>query len=93
MNFITRKFTEYTYERLCEQTTHNKYPTIETFLQHNKKCLESLNKDDLDFIYKLIIKISNEYIIMVDEEIMDNEWEAQCIYFNVNNKLVIMHPR
>ena len=52
-----------------------------------------LNNDDLNFICHLKNKISKEDIFMVDEENMDCEWEAYSIYFNLDNKLVIMHPR
>ena len=93
MEFITCNFDNYTFERFCQQTNQDKFLTIESFLEHNKNCLENLDKDDIIFISHLKNKINQEEILMVDEENMDNEWEAYSIYFNLDNKLVIMHPR
>lgn len=93
MEFITLNFDDYTFDRFCEQTNQDKFLTIESFLQHNEKCLENLDNNELIFICHLKNKINKEHIIMVDEENMDCEWEAYSIYFNLDNKLVIMHPR
>lgn len=93
MEFITSNFNDYTFNRFCEQTKQKTFPTIEAFLKHNKKCLSDLDQDDLIFIYDLINIITRKQILMVDEESMTCEWEAYSIYFNLDNKLVIMHPR
>lgn len=93
MEFITYNFNDYTFERFCEQTNQDKFLTLESFLEHNEKCLKNLDKEDLNFIYELVNKIEHKNILMVDEENMEIEWEAHCIYFNIDNKLVIMHPR
>ena len=93
MEFITYNFNDYTFERFCEQTNQDKFLTLESFLEHNKKCLENLYKEDLNFIYELINKINCKNILIVDEENINCEWDPYSIYFNINNKLVIMYPR
>ena len=93
MTFIKSNFNDNTFERYSEYLELDKSFTYDDFLQHNEECLKNLYKDDLDFIYILINKINNSDIMMVDEETIHCEWAAYSIYFNSENKLVIMHPR
>ncbi len=47
--------------------------------------------NDLNFVVSLLRKIKNEDIMQCDEECF-TEWESVTVYFNINEKLVVMHP-
>jgi len=62
------------------------------FIEHNKKCVIKMNKDDIDFLNILCEKIQNREILTTDMEYC-TEWVANVIYFNKYEELVIAHPR
>lgn len=94
MDFIIDTFKPYSFERLVDSNKdcgfdENEY---EKFIAHNRKCVNKLTMSDRVFVTTLIDKIKNKFILQCDEEIF-NEWESYVIYFNIDNKLVIVHPR
>lgn len=76
--------------KMCDEDCG--FDNYDEFIEHNETCIMKLSNDDLQFIGKLIDKINKKYIVQCDEENFI-EWVSYAIYFNINNKLVIMHPR
>ena len=97
-NFIVNTFDDYSFNRLKEYDEYNEYyewkefESYEEFLLHNKNCIDNLNDNDTIFIHELCNKIRFNKIKTTDEENFIT-WGASSIYFDTENRLVIMHPR
>lgn len=83
---------EYSFERMKMMDDECEFDDYEHFLTHNKECVENLSIKECDFLIYLCEKIINKEILTTDEEDF-GEWSASGIYFNIDKKLVIMHPR
>ncbi len=93
--FIVVTFTEdIDYERILEYyNDRKKFPQdINTFFEHNLKCLKELPIKELQFLKQLKDKIINEDIEQADEEYM-GEITTYTFYFNKQKKLVLLSPR
>lgn len=93
IRFIDNTFYD-SYERMVDLNEDCGFgeDDYDKFIKHNEKCIKKLSDDDLHFINHLIDKIEKEDIMQCDEEYF-SEWDTHSIYFNINNKLVLMHPR
>ena len=62
------------------------------FLDWNFKCINSLTEDERNWVLKLTQMIKGEKLNMLDLESCVS-FNASKIYYDVNKKLCIVHPR
>jgi len=62
------------------------------FLAWNKSCLEELSLEDTKWVWGLCDRMNKNYIGMMDMECC-GIWEADTIFYDLNKRLVIVHPR
>ena len=62
------------------------------FLNWNLKCINELTNDERDWLYQLTQMIKNDKLNMLDLESCVS-FGASNIYFDLNKKLCIVHPR
>ncbi|AYV77458.1 MAG: hypothetical protein Dasosvirus3_17 [Dasosvirus sp.] len=93
IDFIEDRFTVYSFERMIDFNEDSGFSNnYRKFMTHNKKCVNELSSQDLEFISMLIDRIKDEKILQCDEETFV-EFDSFAIYFNINKKLVIMNPQ
>ncbi len=97
INFINKNIGKFDYERALnfdKLYNEDNYPkTYEEFEEYNKKCVQELNFQDLQFLAILINKINKGTILQVDEENPSCMWNTYTVFFDKNKNLVLMHPR
>ena len=88
------QFSRYSFDRMCSCNPECGFnqDNFDQFKDHNKKCVDDLNDQDVYFVSKLIFKVLNSDILQCDEENF-GEWVSTAVYFNINRKIVITHPR
>jgi hypothetical protein len=62
------------------------------FLAYNKKCLEELSPEDLEWMRCLCKGLNSHRIGMMDLEDC-GIWKAHCFFYNLEKDIVIVHPR
>lgn len=92
IEFILDKFDGDCFERMDAYNEDHGFKNFNHFVKHNKQCIKNLQANDSKFIITLIDKIQREELMQCDEENYI-EWETFMIYFNIDGKLVTMHPR
>lgn len=92
IEFILDRFDDSCFERMDGYNDDHRFKNFDHFIKHNKQCVKNLTDNDVRFIMALIEKINKEEIMQCDEENYI-EWETFMIYFNIDGKLVTMHPR
>jgi hypothetical protein len=96
--FIKNTFDDYSFDRLKDYNKYNdfgdqyKNMNYTQFINHNKDCINNLSYEKLSFVYLLMQNIKDKFINITDEENFI-EWESESFYFNIENKLIITHPR
>lgn len=92
MQFIRHQFGDYQFDRMKSQNEECGFSTLDGFILHNERCVRGLKSAELNATVRLCEMIQAGKIDLVDE---DNfvEFGACAIYYNKDNKLVIMHPR
>lgn len=68
------------------------FSTLKEFLLHNEVCVNRLKSIELNATVRLCEMIQANKINLVDEENFV-EFRADTIYYNKDNKLVVLHPR
>jgi len=89
MKLISREINKSQFNRM--NMMHENEPIYESydhFIKHNEKCVKNLSECDLDFTIKLIERMDE--IVHSDSECF-GDWESRGIYFDISDKLVIMH--
>jgi hypothetical protein len=92
IEFILDKFDEDCFERMDAYNEDHGFKNFNHFVKHNEQCVKKLRCNDSKFIITLINKIQREELMQCDEENYI-EWGTFMIYFNIDGKLVTMHPR
>ena len=83
---------EGTFERMQYHNDDVKFEDYETFKEHNIKCLDEMNTDQIIWMRTLCEMIKNNKIKLVDEESCV-EFTAYGFYFDYKKNLCIINPR
>ena len=94
LRIMTHVVPECYYERMLGQECKaiDEGETYHDFLAWNKSCLEELSHDDVMWTWGLCRRLNNNNIGTMDMEDC-GIWEADAIFYDLNKKLVIVHPR
>ena len=79
------------YDRMRNIKEVKEFESYDQFIEHNIKCVNETKDDDIEFISKLIDRVSCEKLLLSDSSSFI-EWDSCVIYFNKQKILVIMHP-
>jgi hypothetical protein len=94
LSIMTHVVPEYYYERMLGEECRgiDKSESYHDFLAWNKYCLEELSFEDVSWVWGLCQRINYNKIGMMDMEDC-GIWEADAIFYDINKKLIIVHPR
>ena len=81
-----------TFERMQYQNKDLKFENYDTFKEHNIKCLDEMNTEQILWMRTMCEMIKKNKIKLVDEESCV-EFTAYGFYFNNKKKLCIINPR
>ena len=68
------------------------FKDYEHFINHNKKCIDDLDDNQTNITGHIINMIHGDNLLQCDEEDFV-ESKSMTIYYNINNKLVILQSR
>lgn len=94
IRILNNLIAECEYERMLSQMCLAIDPSLSynDFLAYNKKCLEELFPEDLEWMRCLCKRLNNGRIGMMDLEDC-GIWEGHCFFYDLDKNLVIVHPR
>lgn len=94
LRIMTHVVPECYYERMLGEECRgiDKAETYNDFLAWNKMCLEKLSFEDVSWVWGLCQRINYNKIGTMDMEDC-GIWEADAIFYDLNNNLIIVHPR
>jgi hypothetical protein len=95
IDFILCNFNESRFDRMMRFRGEDdpKFMSYDHFIIHNERCVENLSQSDLHFIISLIGRLGPPSNIVQYNEDNFSESESCTIFFNIDDKLVIMSPR
>jgi len=92
MIFIRANMQKYDYDRMNDLLTNHGFQSYVNFIEHNTRCVNESSNDDITFMSMMIDWIHKRKINLCDKEDCI-EWIGDSFYFNINNELVLTHPR
>ena len=94
LRILTHIVEECYYERMLGEECKGIDPSMNynDFFLYNKKCLEELSFDDVNWVWGLCQRLNNNKIGMMDMEDC-GIWEADSIFYDQNKNIVVVHPR
>ena len=94
LRILTHVVEECYYERMVSEECKgiDAATRYNDFFLWNKKCLEELSYEDVNWVWGLCNRLNLKKIGMMDMEDC-GIWKADTIFYNLNKELVIVHPR
>ena len=94
LRILTHVVEECYYERMLGENCKgiDVATTYNYFFLWNKKCLEELSYEDVNWVWGLCNRLNLKKIGMMDMEDC-GIWKADTIFYDLNKHLVIVHPR
>jgi len=94
LRILTHVVEECYYERMLGENCKgiDVATTYNDFFLWNKKCLEELSYEDVNWVWGLCNRLNLKKIGMMDMEDC-GIWKADTIFYDLNKQLVIVHPR
>lgn len=94
LRILTHIVENFYYERMisesCKGIDHS--ASYDEFFTWNKKCLEELSFEDVSWVWGLCNRLNSKKIGMMDMECC-GIWKADCIFYDLNKNIVVVHPR